>query len=188
MLARAGRKRISDALSGAVRLAYPGRLDRRRHAVIIPESSLSPWRFDTEFRETYDRILPFSLVDEMRLYELWDLTGQLAAVPGDILEIGVWRGGSGCLVATRSQRSGSAATVFLCDTFEGVVKAGAEDPLYSGVSTTTRHLDSSRRWPAISASRTSRYSSASSPTTPVPESRTVSSSCATSTWTSMDRR
>ena len=132
MLARQARKRIADGLSALVRIAYPGRLDRARHAVIIPESSLSPWRFDTSFRETFERIAKFTLVDEMRLYELWSLTEQLATTPGDILEVGVWRGGSGCLIASRSRHTGSDATVFLCDTFSGVVKAGADDPLYSG--------------------------------------------------------
>jgi O-methyltransferase len=132
MRARAARRWIADALSNLVRLAYPGRLNRNRHAIIIPEASLSPWRFDREFRDTYRQIGGFTLVDEMRLYELWQLTSQLAAVPGDILEVGVWRGGSGCLVATESQRSGSNARVYLCDTFSGVVKASADDPVYSG--------------------------------------------------------
>jgi O-methyltransferase len=72
------------------------------------------------------------LVDEMRLSELWSLAGQLASTPGDIIEIGVWRGGSGCLLAVQSARGGSPATVFLCDTFAGVVHAGAEDPIYAG--------------------------------------------------------
>jgi len=132
MRARGVRKWIADALSTLVRIVYPGRLDRSRHGIIIPESSLSPWRFDQQFRETYRQIQGFTLVDEMRLYELWQLTSQLAAVPGDILEVGVWRGGSGCLVASESQRTGSSARVFLCDTFSGVVKASVEDPIYSG--------------------------------------------------------
>ena len=68
----------------------------------------------------------------MRLYELWHLAAELATVPGDILEVGVWRGGSGCLIASQSARSGSDATVYLCDTFSGVVKAGDPDPIYEG--------------------------------------------------------
>jgi O-methyltransferase len=132
MRARSARHRVSDGLSGLVRLAYRGRLDPGRHAIIIPESSLSPWRSDAEFRTALEAIEGFTLVDEMRLYELWSLAGQLASVPGDIVEVGVWRGGSGVLLATRSQQLGSASTVFLCDTFAGVVKAGAADPIYSG--------------------------------------------------------
>jgi O-methyltransferase len=132
MRARAVRRRVSDALSTLVRFAYPGRLERNRHGIIIPESSLSPWRYDQGFRAVYQQIDAFTLVDEMRLYELWQLTSQLGSVPGDIVEVGVWRGGSGCLVAAASQRSKSDARVYLCDTFAGVVKASAEDPIYSG--------------------------------------------------------
>ena len=132
MRARAARRRIADALSGVVRIAYRGRLDPQSHAIIIPESSLSPWRSDQAFRETFSKIEGFTLVDEMRLYELWHLAAELATVPGDILEVGVWRGGSGCLMASRSARSGSDATVYLCDTFSGVVKAGDPDPIYEG--------------------------------------------------------
>ena len=132
MKVRAARRFLSEGLSGLVRLAYPGRFDRHRHTVIIPESSLSPWRFDAAFRDMHRKIERFSLVDEMRLYELWQLTGELASVPGDIIEVGVWRGGSGCLIAAQSQRTSSDARIYLCDTFKGVVKAGAEDPIYSG--------------------------------------------------------
>jgi O-methyltransferase len=132
MRARALRRGISEALSAGVRVAYRGRLDVRRHSIIIPESSLSPWRYDEQFKAVLASIKGFTLVDEMRLYELWSLTGQLADAPGDILEVGVWRGGSGCLVAKRSMQLGSDARVVLCDTFSGVVKAGDEDPIYTG--------------------------------------------------------
>src|SRR5262249_39195283 len=129
---RAVRRWTSGALSTVVRFAYPGRLERNRHGIIIPESSLSPWRYDQAFRDVYQQIDAFSLLDEMRLYELWHLTGQLSSVRGDIIEVGVWRGGSGCLIAAASQRSRSDARVYLCDTFAGVVKAGIQDPIYFG--------------------------------------------------------
>ena len=115
-------------LSALVRVAYRGRLDPHEHAIIIPESSLSPWRFDEGFNAAYEQIRAFTLVDEMRLYELWALAGQLDSVPGDIIEIGVWRGGSGCLLAMQGAQGERPATVYLCDTFAGVVHAGAGRP------------------------------------------------------------
>jgi O-methyltransferase len=132
MRARAARRGVAATLTFLLRLAYRGRLDPQQHGIIITESSLSPWRSDAEFRRVHRQTERFSLVDEMRLYELWDLTRQLAAVEGDILEVGVWRGGSGCLMAAASKLNGSTARVFLCDTFSGVVKAGGDDPIYSG--------------------------------------------------------
>ena len=82
MRARAARRRIADGLSGVVRLAYRGRLDPTRHAIIIPESSLSPWRSDQAFRAVCAKIEGFTLVDEMRLYELWNLAAELARGTG----------------------------------------------------------------------------------------------------------
>jgi O-methyltransferase len=68
------------------------------------------------------------MVDIYRLWVLWTLAGRLP--PGDILEVGSWRGGSGAVIATAA--GGSARNVFLADTFAGVVKAGERDPYYRG--------------------------------------------------------
>jgi O-methyltransferase len=51
---------------------------------------------------------------------------------GDILEVGAWRGGTGCLMACRSALDGSRDMVHLCDTFAGVVKASGQDSGYVG--------------------------------------------------------
>jgi O-methyltransferase len=126
------RRVTSNLLSALVRILYRGRLDKRQHAIIIPESSWSPWRSDAAFLRALSEVRAYTLVDEMRLWELWDLVDQLNSIPGDIMEVGVWRGGSGCLLALQSARSASPATVFLCDTFAGVVHAGSQDPIYHG--------------------------------------------------------
>jgi O-methyltransferase len=52
-------------------------------------------------------------------------------MPGDVLEIGVWRGGTGCMMAKARMNVARESTVFLCDTFTGVVGASEQDPLYS---------------------------------------------------------
>lgn len=66
-----------------------------------------------------------TLLDEIRLYMLWALGRQV--YNGDALEVGVWRGGSGAMIAKATN-----ATTFLCDTFAGVVKASDADPYYQG--------------------------------------------------------
>lgn len=76
----------------------------------------------------YAAIRDFTLVDVYRCYELWDLAKQAELVEGAILEIGVWRGGTGCLLALAAP----AKIVYLADTFTGVVKAGAKDTRYVG--------------------------------------------------------
>jgi O-methyltransferase len=58
-------------------------------------------------------------VDIYRSYELWSLSGQLAAQEGDILDVGSRRHGTGCLMAFRVQSLRSKARVYLCDSLSG---------------------------------------------------------------------
>jgi O-methyltransferase len=86
-----------------------------------------PWREDKEFLAVYEAIRKHTLVDITRCWQLWD---SVATGPsgGDIIEVGVWRGGTGCLLAKRAQALRCKA--FLCDTFSGVVKSGEWDNEY----------------------------------------------------------
>lgn len=98
---------------------------------VLPNATLSPWLGDAHFLQTYGRVKAHTLVDVYRCYELWSLAQQMDSVEGDILEVGVWRGGTGALLA-EAVRKYSGKRVFLADTFGGVVKAGKHDTRYSG--------------------------------------------------------
>jgi O-methyltransferase len=75
----------------------------------------------------------FTLVDELRCYELYKLVEQASKLDqGSYLEVGVWRGGTGAISAKKAKDCGSSETIHLCDTFAGVVKAGATDSIYRG--------------------------------------------------------
>jgi O-methyltransferase len=100
------------------------------HEMAYPISTYAPWQADQDFRRVYDQVRKNTLVDVWRLYELWAIVGELADVPGAILEVGVWRGGSGALMAARAAALGIEDQVYLCDTWEGVVKSGAVDTYY----------------------------------------------------------
>lgn len=80
----------------------------------------------------YQAVFDYTLVDIYRCYELWTLVEQSQKIPGAIIEVGVWRGGTGALLARKAQLCGSTEKVYLCDTFTGVVKAGPEDGFYKG--------------------------------------------------------
>lgn len=108
--------------------------------IVRPNATYAPWRADREFAATFEAVRDYTLVDEYRLYELWSLARQTAHLSGDIIEVGVWRGGSGALLAKSEQLSGSGSRVFLCDTFSGVVKASSRDSTYRG----GEHADTSR--------------------------------------------
>ena len=90
-----------------------------RHSRLFVGTTYSLWLSDREFLSAYEIIKDFTLVDRERCYELWDLAKQSIKITGAILEVGVWRGGTGCLLAM----SAPTKSVYLADTFEGVVKA-----------------------------------------------------------------
>jgi O-methyltransferase len=100
---------------------------------IRPIAGYSPWASDEDFLAIHEIVKNHTLVDIYRLYELYSLIRQLRKLPaGDILEVGVWRGGSGALLAHTAMQSISDCQVFLADTFQGVVKAGGMDTKYVG--------------------------------------------------------
>ena len=112
-----------------------------RYEQVLPNATYAPWAADADFQAAFADIREHTLVDHFRCYELWQLIEQTAHLPGDILEVGVWRGGTGCLMARRVQMLGSQAKVVLCDTFSGVVKAGAKDGAYRGGEHADTSLD-----------------------------------------------
>jgi O-methyltransferase len=108
---------------------------------VLPRADYTPWNLDVEFLTTYEKVRDHTLVDIYRCWELWTLAGQTARLdPGAILEVGVWRGGTGALLAKRLELAGLEGPVYLCDTFEGVVKAGEHDGVYKG----GEHSDTSK--------------------------------------------
>jgi len=79
----------------------------------------APWLTDREFSPLYEAIRHHTLVDRPRCYSLYLLLETIQRVPGDVLEVGTWRGGTGGLFAARLPDK----TVYLADTFRGVVKS-----------------------------------------------------------------
>lgn len=124
---RAGR---IERLLGVTRLK--GQDPEIQHQLIVPHATYSPWWTDQSFMRVYDAVRDATLVDIYRLYELWQSVEQVADLEGDLVEVGVWRGGSGCLIASCAREQKLDANVYLCDTFEGVVKASTRDNEFVG--------------------------------------------------------
>ena len=122
------------------------------HEMAFPLSTYAPWQADDEFRRAYEAVRRNTLVDVWRCYELWSLVGELRDVPGAILEVGVWRGGTGVLMATRAAALGLDEPVYLCDTWAGVVKTGDVDTYYRD----GKHDDASRETVAALAAALGR--------------------------------
>jgi O-methyltransferase len=129
--AKTGLEVLRNTLTFFAKISLPG-VDGQNYSAVIPEALYTPWKTDQAFQAAYKQIRDHTTVDVYRCYELWHLLGQAARAPGEILEVGVWRGGTGCLLAARASQVAGEAKVYLCDTFQGVVKAGGEDNLYKG--------------------------------------------------------
>jgi O-methyltransferase len=104
-----------------------GKKIAQEYDVISLDTSYCPWNVDEEFLRVFQVAGQNSLVDIYRCYELWQLVEQSLKLPhGDILEVGVWRGGTGLLIAQKMKLAGVCiddCSLYLCDTFKGIVKS-----------------------------------------------------------------
>ena len=107
-----------------------------RHETVIPRATYAPWATDAAFQAVYSAIKPYTALDIYRCYGLWGAVREAVKLgPGAIVEVGTWKGGAGVLMAARAKGLTPAfgyRDTYLCDTFEGVVKAGPQDPEYRG--------------------------------------------------------
>jgi O-methyltransferase len=122
-------RRLGGRVVGGIGQIF-GRPPAPRHGLVLPTATYAPWNHDPEFLEIYRVARENTLVDELRCFELWQLLAQTAHLEGAIVEVGVWRGGTGAILARQAANLPGSPTVYLCDTFRGVVKAGREDASY----------------------------------------------------------
>jgi len=84
---------------------------------------LPMWDQDSTFKRIFDKI-DYTLVDHARCYVLHQFAKQASALPGDLAEVGVYKGGTAKLLAlTTALRA--KKTVHLFDTFAGMPPADA---------------------------------------------------------------
>lgn len=102
------------------------------HQNIVPFSTYSPWLDDPFFLELFNKIKYYTLVDIYRCYELYSFLTRNIHLNGNVLEVGVWRGGTGCLLGSTLNRVDPNSVIYLVDTFEGVVKVSDKDTFYKG--------------------------------------------------------
>lgn len=85
---------------------------------------------EAEFLEIYESCRDDTMTSIERMYALYQATRHVvdAAIAGDVVECGVWRGGSVALVARTLERLGvTDRRIWLYDTFEGMTPPGDED-------------------------------------------------------------
>jgi O-methyltransferase len=94
-----------------------------RYVGFIHEARTDDIRADAEFRQVYDTCRPYTMTSMSRMYALHQAVRHVLAhdVPGDLVECGVWRGGSAMVMATALDDGGHRdRRLYLYDTYEGM--------------------------------------------------------------------
>lgn len=117
---------LGRAIRGAVALTG--------HELSRPRTGL-PEDFDQPVVELIERVAPYTLTSPERIFALREAVTYLerSAVPGAIVECGVWKGGSMlAAVLTLQELNHTARDLYLYDTFEGMTPPGPQDVDYAG--------------------------------------------------------
>lgn len=74
-------------------------------------------------------VMRYTMVSRRRLENLRALAAQAVAegVPGDFMECGTWKGGSGALLAQQGEQADPPRTMWFCDSYQGLPQAGQAD-------------------------------------------------------------
>lgn len=115
-------KRFASILGYELRRIYPT-------PVGIPDAALyqprySPW-LGADFARYFAMAAPRSLVTPDRCYVLYTLLKQAMILGGDVVECGVYRGGTAAMMARMITESGTGKKLYLFDTFGGMPKTDA---------------------------------------------------------------
>jgi len=114
----------------AFRCGYALTLRRLPQHEIRQKALYVPRDMEREFVTLYERTREFTLTSVERMHALYAAVGYVVAqgVPGDLVECGVWRGGSCMLMAHTLLACGDTSrTLYLYDTFTGMSRPGEED-------------------------------------------------------------
>lgn len=105
-------------------------------------NSYAPWAQETHLSPVLRDILPafyevtecskYTLVDIYRFWTIYEALYSIKSIKGDVLEVGVYRGGTAAFIAHILKHFCSPSHFYLCDTFSGVVKATQNDTAYKG--------------------------------------------------------
>ena len=92
---------------------------------------------EPEFWSHYKRCKPFTMTRTERIYALYQSMRYVLArgIPGDIVECGVWKGGSAMLCALLLKENPTPPrSLYLYDTFAGMAEPGEKDVSVDGAS------------------------------------------------------
>lgn len=85
---------------------------------------------DAIFQKIYQKCQPFTMTTKPAMYELYKAVEYIvkSKIEGDLIECGVWKGGSSMLMAlTLIELNDANRKIYLYDTFEGMSEPTGED-------------------------------------------------------------
>ena len=106
----------------------------RRNADVVSDNPLADIQDEDEFMEAYEKCKVYTMTSVERMFALFEAVRYVvsADVPGDIVECGVWKGGSVMLCAHALQALGNTERrIYLYDTFAGMTEPSEIDQDYS---------------------------------------------------------
>lgn len=123
-MARPWIKKLAYRMGYDVSLRRLPELDARRRHLKVPRD------MPGEFVALYDKARPFTLTSVERMYALHEGVRHVVrqGIAGDLVECGVWRGGSAMLMALALLAEGETGRrIHLFDTFAGMTRPGEID-------------------------------------------------------------
>ena len=90
-------------------------INSKSNQIIISRATYAPWKIEKEFADLYPKLSFLTLLDQQRLFTLFNIIQQTSRMSGDILDIGCMRGGAGLLMSSFNSKGGT----YLIDTFDG---------------------------------------------------------------------
>lgn len=130
-----------------------GRVRARVSRAISPPQPQAPAKsvhldMEADFAEFYARASDFTMTSVERMYALYQACRHIsdAKIAGEVVECGVWRGGSSMLAAMTLDARSDHRELWLYDTFEGMPPPTDHDQKWDG-TTAAAALDASPRMP-----------------------------------------
>ncbi|WP_206376817.1 TylF/MycF/NovP-related O-methyltransferase [Sphingomonas sp. G-3-2-10] len=105
------------------------RQSAKLRSMMIPEAHEDIPEADAEDLKILKRVKPFTLTSNANLWATIQAVKHVEArnIPGDIVELGVWRGGQSMTAALTMKRLGTGRRLWLFDTFAGMPEPGEHD-------------------------------------------------------------
>lgn len=119
-------KAVASHLGFEIRRNRPQRMDIADWQLYRP--LYSPW-FSKEFQKYYSIAAPRTVVSPDRCYVLYILLKQALNIDADVVECGVYKGGTAAMIARIMAESAGSKKLYLFDTFSGMPETDKENDL-----------------------------------------------------------